>query len=118
MTIVAEGSTFRVVDTPSGEVVELLDRTDALGNKIWRRLDVSNDGRRKIYGWKNIASAAGLEPRQWRMVFKASRRSERRLTVQYDTFDQPWTYACVVRDWMLDGNRPAWAYDLERRKRA
>lgn len=116
MSVITEGTGFRVVATATGEVVELLERVDALGEKVWRRLDVSNDGRRKIVGWKDMTTAAGLEPRQWRMLYKASRRSERRLTVQYDAFDQPWTYACVIRDWLLDCNRPAWAYDLEKRR--
>jgi hypothetical protein len=111
-----DGSSIRVVVVDGAEVVEVVERRDAVGACVWRRVDTS-EGMTIITGWKAIAVAAGRTVSQWRMLFNASRRAIRPLAVQYNAFDEPWTYACVLRDWLALGNRPAWAYDLERRTR-
>lgn len=109
-----QGSGLRVVSVDGVDVVEVVDRLDSTGAPMWRRVETSS-GLQPVVGWTDIAVAAKLQPGQWRMVFNASRRATRPLCVDYDAWNRPFTYECVIRDWLNFCRRPAWAYDMEQR---
>ncbi|WP_437958572.1 hypothetical protein WME76_02180 [Sorangium sp. So ce119] len=102
---------------PQGPVVEAIASLDAMGQPVWRGVDTADPAetrQRKLIGWKAMTTQAGLEPSQWRMVFKASRRNLDPLLVFYNAWDEPFTYEVIMRDWLARQVRPARAFDLER----
>lgn len=62
-------------------------------------------------GWKEIASALGVT---WRMAYGASLRRVDPLRVRYDAFDRPWIYRAWLEVWVLNNDRSARHYHLER----
>ncbi|WP_438041422.1 hypothetical protein [Sorangium sp. So ce128] len=98
-------------------MVEAIARLDAMGQPVWRPVDTTDPAetrQRKLVGWKAMTAHAGLQPSQWRMVYKASRRNLDPLLVFYNAWDEPFTYEVVMGDWLARQVRPARAFDLER----
>jgi hypothetical protein len=77
-----------------------------------RVIDAPDAGKSVYRGWKEIASA--LDVNDWRMAYRASRRRIDPLRVRYDAFDRPWIYHSWLEAWVVDNDRSARHYDLER----
>ncbi|WP_437623365.1 hypothetical protein [Sorangium sp. So ce1151] len=108
---------LRIVVGDDGPVIEAVAGVDAMGLPKWRRVDTADPSevrQRKLEGWKAITVAAGLQPTQWKMVHKASRRNIDPLLVFYDGFDRPFSYEVIMRDWLARQVRSARAFDLEK----
>jgi hypothetical protein len=108
---------LRVVVGDDGPVVEAIAGLDAMGQPTWRRVDTADPAetrQQRFEGWKAMSVAAGLQPSQWKMVYKASRRNIDPLLVFYDAFDRPFCFQVVMRDWLARQVRSARAFDLEK----
>ena len=99
--------TFRVVSLPSGNVIELADGKDAVGETRWIKALLVPDRRglgEVVYeGWKEISNALGVHVET---AMTWARLKDHRLPVRFG-IKGPYILASLLRAWLTDRTHAA-----------